>query len=367
MYIYKSIGRKVLGINLKAPIIILILYFSGIQFSFCTNITVWPDEIKFNYDEAGYNNDALTIRKADGSTATVPEWKYYVRSEKFAYIKSQSNRKIQVRFDSNREDMHLIINLTVTSGTGPGEICNYFVANYTKLDWITLTLDGTIPGTVGIRDFTWKWEIYAITNDYGYCSAATNSYTYHSYYTLLAAPQAPMAEPWSSVLDYACDWASGQSTEFNVAWYITEGAYNNLDKTYYGGNSHSPVPNFNLTSFLNDDWADCRDMSAVVQVFTNAVGGSNIMVRRINGQFQYKPILPIGYSTWNGGTWNFHQVGYLSNVFDACLMLNQSSPRIPLNESINGSYKNDLYNRVVLGLLLILQLTLMYTKQILRK
>lgn len=29
-------------------------------------------------------------------------------------------------------------------------------------------------------------------------------------------------------------------------------------------------------------------------------------------------------------------------MFDACLKLNKSSPRIPLNEDIDGSYKTDL-------------------------
>ncbi len=311
------------------------------------NIWVQPYEIKFNY-ETGQTNDALTIRKADGSIISNPEWGYYNdenENENFAYIKSQTNRKIQVRFDSNCEDIHLIVRLTINSGTGPGEVCNLFVCNYHQFDWITLTLSGTLPGTVGRRTFTWEWEIYGIPiNDPDFCAAWETTETTHTWYTLLTAPQAPMAEPWSSVLDYACVWASGQSTEYSVIRYITEGAYNNSGKEYWGGGSHAVVPNFNLTSFFSDGWADCRDMSAVVQVFSNAIGAQNIQVRRINGQFTYKPILPVGKSSWVVGIWNFHQIGYFSNVFDACLELDQSSPRIPINEPINGSYKDDLFN-----------------------
>ncbi|NLU40358.1 MAG: hypothetical protein GXX78_15875 [Bacteroidales bacterium] len=200
--------------------------------SFGTNISVWPHEIKFNFDGSSYSNDAITIRNASGGTATVPEWAYNNGSpvtEKFAYIMGQSNRSIQVRFNSNCSSMHLIINLTVTSGTGIGTVCNYFVANYTALDWITLTLSGNIPGSVGTRNFTWQWSVYAIPNDAAYCSATSTNNTSHSYYTLLAAPQAPMAEPWCNVLDYACQWANGSTTENQVCTNILS---NGFDQHY---------------------------------------------------------------------------------------------------------------------------------------
>ncbi len=309
-----------------------------------TNIWVKPYEIKFDY-ESGQDDDALTIRDDDGDQAPIPEWKYSPsRNNNIAYIKSQTDRKIKVKFDSNCSDMHLIINLTVTSGTGIGEVCNHVIMNYEDLQEVTLSLDGTIPNNVDVRQFTWKWEIYAITNESGYCSALSTNYTTHTYYTLLTTPQVPMTEPWSSVLGYACEWASGQSNNLNAVTKITEGAYTNLDVEYYGGGTHATLPNFYLTNMLDDGWADCRDMSAIVQVFSGAIGISGIQVRRINGQFNYKPILPIGKSSWNGGIWNFHQVGYFSNVYDACLKLDQSSPRIPINESINGGYKDDLYS-----------------------
>ncbi|MFH0757024.1 MAG: hypothetical protein V2B15_07040 [Bacteroidota bacterium] len=158
----------------KKPRIILyllvILNFSVQNIFGSTDIWVRPYEIKFDY-ESGQSNDALTIRDDDGDSITKPEWKYNpFRSSNFAYIKSQTDRKIKVKFDSNCSDMHLIINLTVTSGTGIGELCNYVVMNYEDLEEITLTLDGSIPNNIDVRQFTWKWEIYAITNESGYCS-----------------------------------------------------------------------------------------------------------------------------------------------------------------------------------------------------
>lgn len=319
--------------------------------SFGANISVWPHEIKFNFDGSSNSNDAITIRNASGGTATVPEWAYNNGNpvaEKFAYIMGQSNRSIQVRFNSNCTDMHLIINLTVTSGTGIGTVCNYFVDNYTALDWITLALSGNIPGSVGTRNFTWQWSVYAIPNDVAYCSATSTFNTSHSYYTLLSAPQAPMAEPWKNVLEYACSWASGETDALGVVSKITTGAYNNLGLEYDGGQSHAYYPNFNLTQTLNDGFADCRDMSAIVQVFSNAIGCSNIRVKTIDydsGSFNYKIIKPIGLPwTTTIKFWNFHQFAYMGNVFDACLQLVESNPRIPINEDVNGSYKNDLFH-----------------------
>jgi hypothetical protein len=83
-------------------------------------------------------------------------------------------------------------------------------------------------------------------------------------------------------------------------------------------------------------------MSAVVHVFSRAIGASP-NVRKIWGQFYTKSIDPIGNgSDWQITLWNFHQVAW-SDVYDACLRLNPNNPRIPVDEDINGNYKNDLY------------------------
>ena len=58
----------------------------------------------------------------------------------------------------------------------------------------------------------------------------------------------------------------------------------------------------------------------------------------------WKAIDPVGNPGWGTTGWNFHQVAHYSNVYDACLRLDQSAPRIPRNEAINGTYKSDLYD-----------------------
>ena len=153
-YYTQEKGNKPLNKAIGYVVLCVCFCFTCLTTRATTNITVQPYEIKFNYDNSGFGSDALTIRDATGGAQNAPEWAYNSGnpiSEKFAYIMGQSNRSIHVRFNSNCTDMHLIINLTVTSGTGVGTVCNYFVANYTALDWITLQLSGNIPGSVGDR------------------------------------------------------------------------------------------------------------------------------------------------------------------------------------------------------------------------
>lgn len=169
---------------------ILISISFSIQYTLCTNyIDLSLNAIKFNYDNSGYENDALTIRSEDGSTLTLPEWELGEDSKKCAYIKSQTDRSVQIQFNSlNCADMHLLINLSLYSGNGIGEICNFFVSNYTRSEWITLPLNGVLPSNVGIWEFTWEWDVYAIPIDINYCSKSFSFNTEHTYFTLLAEP-----------------------------------------------------------------------------------------------------------------------------------------------------------------------------------
>jgi len=153
-----------------------------------------------------------------------------------------------------------------------------------------------------------------------------------------------MPEPWTDVLDYACVWADGETEELGVVKKITTNAYWNFGKNYDGTRSHAEGTTFKLTELLQEDWADCRDMSATVHVFAKGIGCSSLNVRRIDGPFVYKPIKPIGMILWQVDTWNFHQVANYSGIYDACLQLDPSNPRISLGEDINGTYKNDLFD-----------------------
>jgi hypothetical protein len=153
-----------------------------------------------------------------------------------------------------------------------------------------------------------------------------------------------MAVPWTEVLDMSCAWAEKTYDQTSALYALTTGAYFNSGKSYDGGGTHSPYTQMNLKRFLNEDWADCRDMSAYLQVISDSIGVNNVNVRMLSDDFNYREIRPVGWYGTTTGEWNFHQVGYVSNVYDACLELQNTSVRVPKNEDINGSYKTDLFS-----------------------
>ena len=143
-------------------VIIFLLFYFSVQFSFSTIPKVWPIEIKFDY-EPGHNNDAVNIKKNRYNDVPVPEWEYIGGSEiseNFAYIKGQTSRKIKVKFGSNCDRMNLFVSASVTSGTGIEKICTFFLCDYESEEEVELTIEGTILGSVGKRTFTWKWDYY---------------------------------------------------------------------------------------------------------------------------------------------------------------------------------------------------------------
>jgi hypothetical protein len=189
---------------------------------------------------------------------------------------------------------------------------------------------------------TYQWYYCTDTENWNLASATGP----HKIYVTLAAPQAPMAVPWTEVLDMSCAWAEKTYDQTSALYALTTGAYFNSGKQYDGGITHSAGYVMSLTSFLYDYRADCRDMSAFLQILSDSIGLGGVSVRKISdpnlGGFYYKSIIPVGASIQSGG-WNFHQIGYCSNVYDACLELTINGTRVPKNEDINGSYKSDLF------------------------
>lgn len=311
-------------------------------------------EIHFNYDVNSNTYDALTIKENSTTNIIAPEWITSSKNQEFAYIKSQTNRKIKVEFYHNQNKntiFTMIIGGGTYAGTGFGSLpytSVYFPGNSTGYSNLTtFTFSCSVPSSVRKDSVKFVWDVVAINGDnYAYNIGITG---WHNYYTVLAAPTYPMQYPWVDVLDYACRWANGVSAEVSLVTKITQGAYNEFGNShvYEGGQTHCYGTTFLLSSFLVDTLADCRDMSAIFQLFSNALGVNSTKFRRIDGKFWYKPILPIGENTWTtisqDNWWNFHQVGWISNVYDACIKLN-SPERIPVNEVLDNEYKEDLYD-----------------------
>jgi hypothetical protein len=169
---------------------------------------------------------------------------------------------------------------------------------------VTLNLAGNLPDKVGKHTFTWTWKIYAIpVGNPNYCAAEKIISTTHTYYTLLSTPQAPMGQPWSSVLEKACTWVNEKTTPENATTKITEKLYNcGYDyATATGGSKYSVFGDPSqinlklLIAELNNPtgiYVNCVDLSRAIVIFSNALGVS-LSAKRFNSSFGMGNFFPV--------------------------------------------------------------------------
>ena len=316
--------------------------------------TINVTHIKFDH-EGGEDSDAVDIREDCNHDIPIPEWVKDERNEYACYLKD-TNVSIMARFSVSPNTVSsAIIGADSIDGSGSlGDVLEETVpftdgnSPYVKF-WINGTTPSIVDRTLGDR---WQWYFENVDGS-GSEENNANISGPHKICTILDDPQSPMTEPWLRVLKDACDWAEGESTELGALEEITiqalVGDVGSEWKDYDGSRSHAYGTTFNLTAFIDANWADCRDMSACVHVYSRAIGCST-RCRIIDGPFYCKPIWPVGYDTPLGaGTpWNFHQVAVRQDdpnqVYDACVGLYLPGGwDTPTNMAIYGSYKYYLY------------------------
>ena len=314
--------------------------------------------IKFNHNTGSTSSDGINLYDSlNNQNITAPEWKYYLGdnwNKKFGYIKD-TVPIIQAQFFCETDEQNFDT-LEIEADWNDGE--HFWVVTDTTVvfaDSLTSFINfhaSTVPTSVGKRTIGWTWRITKVDGE-SQSPPKVLGYTDHDYYTVLANPQSPMSTPWTEVLDYACDWASGENMSSMIVDKITLNSYYTGFKNYNSQISHCDTAStgqvsLNLTNLLSGTNADCKDMAAVVQVFSNAIGVSGVYMKRISGSFNTQSIDPIGTTNpdgWFNLQWNYHQVGwYSSSVYDSCLRLDQDSPRVPRGEDIDDEYKDDLYS-----------------------
>jgi len=316
-------------------------------------------EVKFYHGGSG---TALNIKVNNDTDMAVPEYEDGVAVGRFAYIKSTvpvvKARLYSLSWDPEEDLTIRAVAQNVNPGDGFYPFTGWSLGNTSVSFPGGPDTEGTFncaPGTAAPDSLgKWKtkfsWQVVAVggTSYFQYLGETT-----HDYYTVLSTPQSPMLEPWTEVLDHACKWAYGASTEEQVVRGISVGSYNDNWFYYASNRPHCQEDNgqyyFDLTGLFFDERGDCQDASAVVQVFSNAlgVGQNNIKNMRVNGTFNTQAIDPIGTEEgWVYKSWSFHQFAwYNSKIYDSCIRLNESDPRIPVNEVLDayGSYYSDLY------------------------
>ncbi|MHC4084997.1 MAG: right-handed parallel beta-helix repeat-containing protein [Planctomycetota bacterium] len=313
----------------------------------CVPIAV--THIKFNHS-AGDSADGIDIRENYSTDITVPEWVEGGQNKPAAYKKSTSVT-IKAKF--------YIRPTTITSAKIKATTTDSIFGNLGEQtvtfsggvsDYISFTPTNSTPSAIDKGTVTWQWKIRDIQGggspEYDFGSSGS-----HTIYTVLATPQAPQAEPWTQVLDKSCVWASGEQQNDSVLEELASDLYTS-GLTYNGFQSHYKFDQwpptkliFDLTDFFSD-WqdADCQDCAMFLSCLSGSLGCTLTDVRRITGGFLTKDILAIGDSTWNPNSWNFHQIGWDQNVYDACLKLKETDPYLPVDVDIDNPYKTDLFD-----------------------
>jgi len=315
--------------------------------------------IKFNHDTGSSASDAINIRMNYDTNYDISngEWIKGATNIPVCYTTNKAIT-IKARFTVQPAGVITSADIWAVSTDSGGSLSDVIKTNVTfsggvsSPEYVTFQVSGRTPNCIQkTTNDVWQWKMENI-NGTGSTAWNMNTSGVHTVYTILNEPVAPWdntagspKNAWTEVLDKSCTWAADAVDETSVVAKITPGAYSGFGKAYDGTQTHT-ISNFcSLTEMLSDTVVDCRDMSAVVELYTRIVGGSTVQVRRVDGPFYTEIILPIGNTAWSSGRWNFHQFGwYDGTVNDACVKLNESAPYCPVHDDLNGNYESDLFD-----------------------
>lgn len=179
-------------------------------------------------------------------------------------------------------------------------------------------------------------------------------------YAVLATPTAPMAQPWTRVLDYACDWAKRTSDAVNASKQVTYGfASHSIYNPDTGPSFTEPditggVEDFDLKDFLNGSplTGQCNDFADFLDCLSNSLGAVQLRSQRQNNSFTTNPIIYAGtplpaqgqprsfvYHMWTSdgttATTNAH-------IYDSAISFNGATPANMNGPLAGTNYYNGL-------------------------
>jgi hypothetical protein len=307
----------------------IIFILGGAFFAETAHCLPWPPEmdvvyIKFNY-ESGSTNDALVLKKDVSNLVPVPEWypDESSRNENIAYIKSQSSRKIKVKFWIDRTGMENWGAFATASGDDIGDVDqeNFDFDGEQYSEEILMEFDDSVPSSVGKRNFSLSW--YGVMPGEPDVEYSIGSSGAHNYYTLFDAPKLPMPAPWYEVLNYACAWANGDTDADDICTDILDNGFS--EHYTWNGNCHRLSSDFvRLVTSLG------------VSASQHQWASKNQNVGDMSYQ-RTKSIDPVG-PTYGQGVieWSWHQWAEAAS--------SQRDPSTAASKSGNwGGYEDDLF------------------------
>ncbi len=183
--------------------------------------TVTVTNIKFNYDTGSSDYDAINIRQ-NPWTPLASEWVKDSVNQPVCY---RANRSVRIQARITIEGPSVTsATVSATSLDADGSLGNVnavtvnFVDGVSSPEYVTFYVTGSTPSSIKkTTTDVWQWKI-ANVNGTGCSAKNANQSGPHTVYTVLAQPVSPVVEPsveWG--LDYACIWATGQTTANGAA------------------------------------------------------------------------------------------------------------------------------------------------------
>ena len=311
--------------------------------------------IKFNHDPDSVAADALNIRRNETETVVVPEWRRGLSvlpdDSPAAYaIKAIGKHPITIKAKFSCVNPKIrsveVRAIDPAKGNAIGEVAPREITfnasgetDFESFDLINVDIQNRGVSS-SITTFVWQCRV-GPSDTWSYLTT-----TCHRIYTLLDVPNCAWRQqpfearnvqlPWTEVLDYACQWASGAKELDEAAGRITQAVFD-LGQSLVGYDGPPTYADLtfdcaSLLSLFHDDKGmgqrfNCSDCATIVSTFANALGCDLWQSRIGTGSFTTNPIHLIGSSSFKQKDFEFHEVAwkddcsFKNDLFDACLEL----------------------------------------------
>jgi len=346
--------------------------------------------IKFNHDPNSHHQDALNIRRNASEEIQAPEWVRGMSQPEdslAAYALKEITGNV-ITIQAKFERLDPLINQVYIQATNPPpkllpqSFWKWLQQIIEKYPWVKYFLlwlwfigygknvMGEVKDTlvtfdpsgeseyvpfelqyhfllkrgIGRHPMEWHWQ-YRLQPNTPWTSFDISK---HLIFTVLQVPTGPWTQqpypdlqnPWTEVLDRACQWAAFQSNATSTAGAITQYVNEKLGLAYdtaHGASKYTDLANnFKLSDFLNylktgaglGNIVNCTDCATIVTTFANAVG-CDLMASRMQWDFELTDIKAIGSSIWDrpfaDDSFAYHEVAWTGTggagdpIFDACL------------------------------------------------
>ena len=260
-------------------------------------VSVWPTNVKFNWNPDSSANDAINLRCDYNTPYNISNGEYTPSySYPVCYVTNvvpvvKAKFRVVPEAVSSLE-LDAVLNGTLLSDLGATTVS--FTSG--ESGYADFTMSGAVASVVGLNAAnSYTWRVRSINGTQLSTPKAVASTGPHKTYVILGEPVEPWSnEPnvrnnaWSTALDLTCQWASGKTTQQQVATAVTK-EINECDRFVYdiaGGVPYYTRNNalflgeqFDLTAFIDrvnggegaGILVNCRDCASAVVSLSNLV------------------------------------------------------------------------------------------------